>query len=361
MRGLYLSNGALQENYVRDAVNFIAEHQQRDGSIPWYAGHSLDVWDHVEAAMGLAIGGEYEHAEKAYRWLADNQLKNGGWWAQYKDGTGCESHCQSNFSAYIAVGVWHYYLVTGDGSFLFSMWPVVARAMDFVLRLQNSNGTIAWAANRYGRPDSRPLLTGCSSICKSLECAGAMASVLGHGEKAADWSAARQRLAVAVLHHPEYFTDIEEKTSRFSMDWFYPILSGVMRGNTAKKRLNRDWNKFVVPGLGCRCVSDQPWVAVAESCELVLSLLATGERQLATTIYNQLHSCWDRDTGGYWTGFQYEIDEFWPVEQTTWTSAAVLLAADALSGYTSACELFLKPQPAEEPELKKIYDVGSGG
>ena len=45
MRGLYLSNGALQENYVRDAVNFIAEHQQRDGSIPWYAGHSLDVWE----------------------------------------------------------------------------------------------------------------------------------------------------------------------------------------------------------------------------------------------------------------------------------------------------------------------------
>jgi len=42
--------------------------------------------------------------------------------------------------------------------------------------------------------------------------------------------------------------------------------------------LQTRWSSFVEHELGCRCVSDEPWVTVAESCELTLALLAAGER-----------------------------------------------------------------------------------
>ena len=42
-----------------------------------------------------------------------------------------------------------------------------------------------------------------------------------------------------------------------------------------------------------------------------------------------------RHRGGlYWTGYVFDEDVFWPHEQTTYTSAAVILAADALSRTT---------------------------
>ena len=36
--------------------------------------------------MGLSIAGEYAAAERAYDWLADEQLEDGSWWASYVDG-----------------------------------------------------------------------------------------------------------------------------------------------------------------------------------------------------------------------------------------------------------------------------------
>ena len=36
------------------------------------------------------------------------------------------------------------------------------------------------------------------------------------------------------------------------------------------------------------------------------------------------------DDGSYWTGYVYPDTTRWPVERTTWTAGAVVLAADAL-------------------------------
>jgi hypothetical protein len=49
------------------------------------------------------------------------------------------------------------------------------------------------------------------------------------------------------------------------------------------------------------------------------------------------------DDGSYWTGYVYPDDARWPVERTTWTAAAVVLAADALSGASAASGLFTDP------------------
>ena len=55
------------------------------------------------------------------------------------------------------------------------------------------------------------------------------------------------------------------------------------------------------------------------------------------------------DDGSYWTGFVYPDDAHWPVERTTWTAAAVVLAADALSGATPASGLFADPAALPAP------------
>jgi hypothetical protein len=51
--------------------------------------------------------------------------------------------------------------------------------------------------------------------------------------------------------------------------------------------------------------------------------------------------------GGYWTGVTFPERELWPDEQPTWTSGAVLLAADALAGATNAASLFCVEEPLE--------------
>ena len=44
------------------------------------------------------------------------------------------------------------------------------------------------------------------------------------------------------------------------------------------------------------------------------------------------------DDGSYWTGLVFSDGKRWPVERTTWTGAAMILAADALSATTPAAE-----------------------
>ena len=92
-------------------------------------------------------------------------------------------------------------------------------------------------------------------------------------------------------------------------------------------------------GLGCRCVADEPWVTVAESCELVMALLAAGDHARAVEVYSWLHQ-WRTGDGSYWTGYQMVEDLLWPDEKPTWTAGAILLAADALTEHTAASKLF---------------------
>ena len=44
--------------------------------------------------------------------------------------------------------------------------------------------------------------------------------------------------------------------------------------------------------------------------------------------------------GSYWTGLVFADGKRWPVEKSCWTSAAVVLAADALSRTTAGNGIF---------------------
>jgi hypothetical protein len=322
----------------------IASVQRADGCIPWEDGRHADPWNHTEAAMALDVAGLHAAARRAYRWLLGHQRSDGSWAAGYRDGQAEETYADTNFCAYAATGIWHHFLATADAEFLRASWPAVERAIECVLTLQQPGGEIWWARDDAGPAWPAALVSSCSSICKSLECAGAIATALGHSRPA--WREARRALAAALQDRPEAFDD----RRRWSMDWYYPVLGGALRGTRALERLAGSWPTFVVTGLGVRCVSDRPWVTVAESCELILSLDAIGRREEACELLSWLRPLRDPD-GHYWTGMTFPESAVWPEERPTWTSAAVLLAADALRGRSRTAGLFKHTERADGHRL----------
>ncbi|HPI94139.1 MAG TPA: phenyltransferase domain-containing protein [Deltaproteobacteria bacterium] len=319
---------------IAGLASSIAGTQRESGEIPWHEGGKTDPWDHVEAAIGLTIGGYYEEARRAFEWLASNQLEDGSWYSAYRDGVPEDLTKESNMSSYIAVGVFHHYLITRDRAFLEYIWPTVCAGIDYAVDLQAPAGEIYWARNPHGFLDPVALLTGCSSIFMSLKCALVLALLLG--ESRPRWQKALQRLGDALRYRPHLF---DRTKSRYSMDWFYPVLSGAVTGAEAKKRIDRSWNKFMVEGLGARCVSDNPWVTVAETSELILTLAAMGEYHQAKTILGWIGNK-KYDDGTYWCGFTFPDMVIWPEEKHTWTDAAVMMATDAVYHITPAFQLF---------------------
>ncbi len=330
--------GVLTAADIRATGESIVAIQEPSGAIGWPDGHT-DAWNHVECAMALSACGLRGPARRAYDWLRASQRADGSWPKRTAAGGGVtDPATESNQVAYVAVGVWHELLVTGDTSFAARMWPTVRSAIGSVLALQAPRGEIAWERRADGSPASYALLTGCSSIYQSLRCAVALAEFVGQPQP--DWELAAGQLGHVVGSHPEAFAD----KSRFSMDWYYPVLAGAVRGAGAVARLAAGWPDFVVPGLGVRCVSDQPWVTGAETCELVLALDANGDRGRAVELLRDIQHLRDAD-GAYWTGWQFANQAHFPAERSSWTAAAMILAADALAGASGAAGLFRDAGP----------------
>jgi hypothetical protein len=311
---------------------FIAGLQAPSGAIAWPDGH-VDAWDHTECAMALSVCGLRPEARAAYAWLRDTQRADGSWARAWVAGEVADPAAEAHHAAYVAVGAWHEYLVTGDLAFVETMWPTVQLAMDWTLDLSTPRGEILWERDASGAPGSFALLSGCASIYQALHCGVALAKLVS--EPRPDWEQAADRLGRLVKQCPEAFAD----KSRFAMDWYYPVLGGAMRGAVGSARLAASWGSFVVPGRGCRCVSDEPWVTVAETCELVLALDACGMRSAAMSMFDTIgpHRLSD---GSYWTGWQYVNSEPFPAECSSWTAASVVLACDALTGSSGGAGIF---------------------
>jgi len=336
--------GLLSPADIRATALSIAAAQERCGAIPWFAGGHVDPWDHVECAMALSAGGLSAPAERGYDYLRRTQAPDGSWPAKVVEGRVVDALRETNQCAYIAVGVWHHLLVTGDDSFGWRMWPTVRRAIDFVVEHQTERGEIRWSVAPSGRAADEALLTGSSSTLQALRCALALADWVGDAQP--EWELAAGRLAHVIGSHPEAFLD----KARYSMDWYYPVLGGAVRGAAAREQLQARWDDFVVPGLGVRCVDDQPWVTGAETCELVLALDAVGDRDAALLLLTEIQHLREPD-GSYWTGYQFRERINWPDEHSTWTAAAVVLAVDALSGTTGGSGIFRGDALPAVPDL----------
>jgi hypothetical protein len=340
---------------LRDTARSIASVQRPDGCIPWARGRHADPWNHIEAAMGLDAAGLHGHAEAAYAWLARTQSGDGSWPSATLDGRVMDATIDTNFCAYVAAGCWHHFLATSDERFLRKMWPVVEAAIDFVLDLQLSSGAVAWARDPSYEPWPQALLASSSSIHHSLRCAVSMAEWLGGSRP--DWELSLTELEDAVR---EPGSDFLSKPL-YSMDWYYPVLGGAFDGGDARSRLDEGWETFVVEGRGVLCTSDRPWVTTGETAELVLTCDAVGLNDRAALLFEWMQHLRD-DDGMYWTGINHPDGSRYPLEKTTWSAGAVLLAADALTDTTPTSGFFRHvagtgSQLAQDPEAPVRADL----
>lgn len=326
-------DGLLTTADIRATGESIAELQLPSGQIPWFPGGHCDPWNHIETAMALDVVGLHDEAALAYQWLVDIQHDDGSWHQYYLGDDVEEFKFDANPIAYIAVGVWHRWLLHGDRSWLDQMWPVVDKAIDWVVELQRPAGDIVWARHADGTPYSFSLLTGSSSMSHSIRAAVAIADELGHDRPR--WKQAAELLTACIRDDEGAFAP----KKRWAMDWYYPVMTGAIQGAAGLDRLRAGEQKFILPGAGVRCVADQDWVTSAETCEAVLAYLAVDDRAMATTLFEWAQINRDHD-GAYFTGMAFPQRVNFPGgERSAYTAAAIVLAADALSETTPAARL----------------------
>jgi len=324
------------QRLIQKQADFIISQQLPAGAIPWYRGGITDPWDHVECAMALDVSGRSAAAEWAYKWMRDTQNPDGSWYFSYVNDKPQNLTKDTNFSTYLATGMWFHYLTTRNLDFLRFMWPVVEKAINFALSLQRPGGEIYWGLSENNEVWPGAILTASSSTWLSIKCGIRIAKKLGVDKP--DWNKACRKLASAIRDHPERFDRLGEDKSGHAMTWYYPILVGLLKGKQAEERISRGWQDFVIDGWGCKCFADRQSVCVAETFELILALTKMGARDKARTVLEWVLQF--QDSGGvfhrevYWPQKEIRRSELEPQahEKNTWTSAAAILAMAALSG-----------------------------
>ena len=325
----------LTKREIAATVASIAALQLPSGLILWNEGGHADPWNHVETARALDVGGCHQEARRAYDWLAANQRPDGSWHQYYTERGIEDDKFDANTIAYVATGIWHHHLSTNTAGFLADCWTTVERAIDWVLALQQPTGEIHWAREPDGTPFHYALVTGSSSIFHSLGSALRIANVLG--EQRPDWTDGRARLGSALRNHElEFFAE----KNRWAMDWYYPVLAGVLDEAIAKQRLGDGWSRFVHHGVGVRCVDDHDWVTTGETAECAIACGRAGHREQAESLLCWTRSLRDTD-GSYFTGLAFPDNVNFPAdERTSYSSAAVVLAHAVLFGESPAAAVF---------------------
>jgi len=319
---------------IDSVISFILSLQRESGDIPWHMDGKTDPWDLVETVMGLNIGKQFDASYRAMEWLIHMQNPDGSWYSSYMNGKPLDRTCETHMAAYISVGLFHTWLMNKDTLFLEHCWPTMEKGINYALSLQTNGGEIYWAKSPEGKVDPMSLLAGSSSIFMSLKCALSIANVLG--KRRVSWENAFIMLGKSIRDNIHIYN---VSKSRFSMYWFYPILSGALTKEKSHRRIETYWEKYVIEGQGVRCVSDQPWVTIAETSELVLALYGMGQVEKAGIVFSWIQDRIYEDKT-FWCGYTYPDMVIWPEEKISWTNAVVLRAADALYQLTPASGLF---------------------
>jgi hypothetical protein len=304
--------------------------QLPSGAIPWYRGGITDPWDHVECAIALDFAGRSGAADLAYKWMRDTQNPDGSWYFSYHNDKPQNLTKDTNFSTYIATGMWFHYLTGKDLDSLRRMWPAVEKGIDFALGLQQPGGEIYWGISEDNEVWPGAILTASSSTWLSIKCGIRIARTLEVDKP--DWNKACQKLASAIRDHPERFDRLGEDKSGHAMTWYYPVLVGLLKGREAEDRISAGWQDFIIEGWGCKCFADRKSVCVAETFELVIALARMGAQDKARMVLDWVLQFRDSDgvfyREAYWPQREIRRSELEPraPEKNTWTSAAAGLA-----------------------------------
>ena len=328
--------------FLENIGKYIESIQLESGAIPSDDDMCHDPWDHIESIMGLNFIKEMDSSKLAFQWLIENQNLDGSWYAKYNNCRPIQKNKPTHFGPYISVAALHFYKTFLNKGYLEELWPTIKSAINFSIDLQTSNGTIPWSIDSNGKTEKDYLLTGSSSILKSIECGIAIAKLLGDENDCKKWIKSYEDLAHAIKN-PENKFDLLKDRKRFSMDWYYPVISGCLNNKQKIFYIEKVFEKFYVKGIGVKCVIEEPWITVAETCEFIIALVIVGRIKDAERLLIDVFNI--SDTAGIpYMGWQYEENIFWPNERPSWTSSALIIAADSLYNFSDASDLFVRNQ-----------------
>jgi len=313
--------------------NWIISNQSSNGAIFWDEKGKCDPWDHCECLIALAIYEEWEHFWKGVNWFFDNLNKDGLIYAEFQDEEPSKLHFESHHAPYIIIPLTQASLIDQEQDYkkiltneqLLKLENIFEALNDF----KDEDGYFYWAKDSNGYSDNS-LITASMSIFLSLA--------------AKDKSFPKFNIDI----WQEKFNRDGVDRSRFSMDFYYPFLAGIKNN---KKEFLVLLNNYYVKGLGVKCVAEEPWVTIAESCECVISALIHDNDNIAKKIFRDIQQFQNKD-GIFPTGYQYDMEILWPEENSTWTNAAVIIAAHALSFYDLD---FNKPSVNVFLELRNFF------
>tara|TARA_B100000575_G_C23066922_1_gene614390 strand:+ start:95 stop:1144 length:1050 start_codon:yes stop_codon:yes gene_type:complete len=332
---------SFKDLYINQS-KFIKSTQLKCGSLPSESDQSHDPWDHIESIMGLNFGHEKQSSILAFDWLFRNQNQDGSWFAKYYKDKPLEKNKPTHFSPYIAVAALHFYKIFNDEKYLHENWGYIKKAINFSMNFQENSGLIPWSIDSNDNIEKDYLLTGSSSILKSFECAIAIGKIVKDTSYVHELEIAHKKLANC-LNKPDDLFDLTKDRSHFSMDSYYPVLSGALEPEQISIYVEKVLKNFYVEGIGIRCVKNEPWVTVAETCEFVVALCKANRTNLASKILRDVMNIADENKIPF-MGWQYEEKIFWPAFQPNWTAAASIIAADSLFRFSKGSNLFTKNQ-----------------
>ena len=296
------------------AKNWIISNQSSSGAIFWDEKGKCDPWDHCECLIALAIYEEWEHFWRGVNWFFTNLNEDGLIYAEFQNEKPSKLHYESHHAPYIIMPLIQASLIDGKQDYKKILTNEQLLKLENVFEVLNDfkdeDGYFYWAKDSNGYSDNS-LITASMSIFLSL--------------MAKDKSFHKFNIEM----WQEKFDRDGVDRSRFSMDFYYPFLAGIKND---KKEFIDILDNYYVKGLGVKCVAEEPWVTIAESSECAISALIHDNEDIAKDIFNDIQQFQNKD-GIFPTGYQYDMEIFWPEENSTWTNAAVIIAAHALSSY----------------------------
>ena len=252
--------------------------QEADGALPWAPGGAHRRWNHVEARWPWSSAASVEAAEPPTTGACATSARTAPGRSQVAGGVVDDAAARPTCrpTSRSASGT------TGWSGATRRSWSGCGRrcasGLDFVVGLQlplRRHRLVQSGRSGPARSTARRCWPAASSIHQSLRgrprargAARRPAAGLGAGRRPA-----RPRRARAP--RPGSST-----SPTYSMDWYYPVLGGAVRGEARPPRCcatsagTGSWS----PGSGVRCVDTNPWVTGAETCELALALDAVGDR-----------------------------------------------------------------------------------
>ena len=312
------------------AKNWILKNQKDNGEILWDEKGKWDFWDHCECLIALSIYEEWDAFKRGLDFCLSKVDQEGLVKSQYIDGKISQDYFEAHHAPYIFMPLLQKYFIDNDINYLLKYRSEIHQIYKGTFKFKDADGYYHWALDQNGLLDDTLVTSSCSlelsrraynKICKLIQ-----------DEEFID----HDKIISENKLNSNKFDRGGIDRSRFSMDSYYPILCQSGTIEDAMETLN----KFYVNGLGIKCVEEEPWVTFAESSECIMALYKIGLKKEAKKIFDEVMK--HKNSKGYFsTGYQYELGVYWPEEDSTWTNAAVIMAADCIHDITGKEKVIL--------------------